>query len=167
MCLVNRQTVKLESVDAFKVFTFNSNNELQSCFNSTFVEGLIYKPNCLISVDKPEKHFFAFEKEKDAMRIAFDGTKTWDLVNSNLIVLPVTLFDVEIKGHYQVPSDDEQCLDGYFPAFMAKRITVHVENENYLEAWNRKVVEKYFADNNYRMTRIEKQAFESVIRKTA
>ena len=80
------------------------------------------------------------------------------MVRGDLIVLPVTLFEVVATGKYHVPSGDPQCLDGYYSAFEAKEILVHDTEETRGQFYDA-VVAGYFRLAKYSMSAIDKEAF--------
>ena len=157
MCLVNRKASDLSEVSAFKIFTRDGEGQLQSVFKSTFKKGLAYAPNERIRVDKEDANFFAFEELRDAIWIAREGRRKWNMVGGELIVLPVTLFDVSFTGKYYVPSDDIQCVDGYWPAFEAKGIIVH-DTPQSRDVFHLAVLEGQFRSAKHGMSMIDKKA---------
>lgn len=161
MCMTQRVTseklVSLVPQDAFKVFSRTKEGELQSVFVPTFKAGLIYPPDERIRVDTEEATFFAFKKFEDAISIARQGRKRWNMVNSDLIVLPVTMHEIVATGKYHVPSEDIQCMDGYYPAFESKEIIVHDSKEN-RNAFYDAVLSQWLELAKYGMSKIEKDA---------
>ena len=158
MCLTSRNDVALAEASGFKIFTRDGEGLLQSVFTSTFREGLKYSPNRRIRVDPEEATFFAFEKFENAISIAREGRSRWNMVRGGLIVLPVTLFEVVATGKYHVPSDDIQCMDGYYPAFQSKEIIVH-DNPETRSQFHDEVLTDWLKDKKYGMSAIEKEAF--------
>lgn len=159
MCMTCRveKLVSLVPQDAFKVFTRTKEGQLQSVFVPTFKPGLVYPPNERIRVDTEEANFFAFENFKEAISIARQGRRRWNMVQGDLIVLPVTLHEIVATGKYHVESDDPQCLDGYYPAFEAKEIVVH-DTEETRNAFHDAVLAQWFSMSKYTMSRIEKES---------
>jgi len=159
MCMTQKNTVEIEKVSAFKIFTRNEQGTLQSTFIPTFKSELTYPPNERIRVDEQDATFFAFESFKDAIRIARQGKRKWRMVNDKLVVLPVTMYEVVTEGKYHVPSDDIQCLDGYYPAYESKEIEVH-DDQNTRNAFYDQVLSQYFDLAKYSMAPIEIEAFK-------
>lgn len=157
MCLTQRKEVEITRADAFKIFTRDKEGLLQSVFASTFKGGLKYPSNERIRVDVEEANFFALEGFKEAVSIAREGRRKWNMVRGDLIVLPVTLFEVVATGKYHVPSGDPQCLDGYYPAFEAKEIQVNDTQET-RDQFYTAVVVQYFNKTKYSMSAIDKEA---------
>lgn len=158
MCLTQRNEVAVPEVNGFKIFSRTKTGQLQSVFVPTFKEGLIYPSNQRIRVDTEESNFFAFGNFREAISIAREGRRKWRMVNGNLLVLPVTLYEVVAKGTYHVPSDDIQCLDGYYPAFESKEIIVHDTNET-RNAFYDATLEQWLNSSRHSMSIIEKEAF--------
>lgn len=166
MCMTQRvaseKLVSLVPQSAFKVFSRTKEGQLQSVFVPTFKAGLIYPPNQRIRVDTEDATFFAFENFKNAISIARQGRKRWNMVNGDLIVLPVTMHEIVATGKYHVPSEDIQCMDGYYPAFESKEIEVHDSEEN-RNAFYDAVLSQWLGLSKYGMSKIEKEAFAARI----
>jgi len=162
MCMTQRvaseKLVSLVPQSAYKVFSRTKDGQLQSVFVPTFKAGLIYPPNQRIRVDTEDATFFAFENFKNAISIARQGRKRWNMVNGDLIVLPVTMHEIVATGKYHVPSEDIQCLDGYYPAFESKEIEVHDSEEN-RNAFYDAVLSQWLKTAQYGMSKIDKEAF--------
>jgi hypothetical protein len=128
--MIDVEEVNIESVAAYKVFSIDQETEkLQSVFFRSWSPGFYYEPNKEIEVSPTHKTFFAFKNYNDAIRIA-ETYKRWNLVNYNLLVLPVELKDVRFVGHFHVRSDDIQSTDSFFPSYESKKIIVHDSEEN-------------------------------------
>jgi hypothetical protein len=158
MCLSSRKEVQIDKVDAFKVFTRDNQGLLQSVFAPTFKSGLKYPSNERIRVDTDEANFFAFAEFKNAISIARQGRRRWNMVKGGIIVLPVTMYEIVAEGKYHVPSDDPQTMDGYYPAFEAKEIQLH-DNQETRNAFYDEVLRQYLDLSQYSMSAIEKEAF--------
>jgi hypothetical protein len=164
MCLTQRKEVKpLENgrqiaQDAFKIFTRNKTGQLQSCFFPTFKSGLFYPPNVKIRVDNEDSNFFAFESFKNAVDVARAGKKRFNMVGGDLIVLPVTMYEVVAIGKYHVPSDDLQVLDGYYTAFESKEIVVH-DTDKDRNLFYDETLAQWLRTAQYGMSAVEKEAF--------
>jgi hypothetical protein len=156
--VISEKLVSLVPQSAYKVFSRNKEGQLQSVFVPTFKAGLIYPPNERIRVDAEDATFFAFENFKSAISIARQGRKRWNMVNGDLIVLPVTMHEIVATGKYHVPSEDIQCLDGYYPAFESKEIEVHDSEEN-RNAFYDAVLSQWLKTAQYAMSKIDKEAF--------
>ncbi len=157
MCLSMRNSVAIPEVSAYKVFTRDAEDRLQSVFAPTFKPGLKYPANQRIRVDAEDASFFAFEQLRDAISITRQGRRRWNMVDGALIVLPVTMYEVVATGKYHVPSDDVQCLDGYYPALEAKELIVHDSDETrnrfYLE-----IVVDWLNSQKYSIRKVEREA---------
>jgi hypothetical protein len=166
MCMTQRKVsdklVSLVPQSAFKIFSLNKEGQLQSVFVPTFKPGLVYPPNQRIRVDAEDAAFFAFEDFKTAVSIARQGRKRWNMVNGDLIVLPVTMHEMVATGKYHVPSEDVQCLDGYYPAFESKEIEVHDSEEN-RNIFYDAVLSHWLKTAQYGMSKIDKKAFAARI----
>jgi len=160
--VVSEKPVSLVPQDAFKVFSRTKDGQLQSVFVPTFKVGLIYPPNERIRVDTEDATFFAFENFKNAISIARQGRKRWNMVNGDLIVLPVTMNEIVATGKYFVRSEDVQCLDGFYPALESKEIIVHDTEEN-RNAFYDAVLSQWLGLQKYSMSKIEKEAFAARI----
>lgn len=121
MCLRQREEVKIDQCEAYKIFRIK-NNSLYSVF---IYSTLPYELNKKIQVDNPNNTFFALEKYKDALNIVLDYSHTY-----NMIILPVTLYSVCYKGFLYLNNTDSQSLDHYCPSFESKEIIVHNSKEN-------------------------------------
>ena len=155
MCLTNKQSVVLDKVEAFKIFAITERG-----LESPFVQhndGDPYKENELVTVNDPDNYFYAFENEKNAIYIANQGAKEWRVITNNLIVLPVTLFDVAFKGDFYIRSKDIQCLDSYFKCFMSKKIIVHSSKE-LKRKFYLTIVDKLL--DSHKITPLEKEAIK-------
>lgn len=157
MCMTMKKEVSIEEVSAFKIFTRDENGLLQSSFIPTFKEGLKYTPNERTRVDVEDATFFAFEKIHNAISIARQGRRKWNLVKGGLIVLPVTLYDVVSTGKYFVSSDDPQCMDSYYPAFESKEIVVHDSVENRNQFYDA-IIRHWYVLAKLSMSKIDKEA---------
>lgn len=160
MCLDTRTKCTIDQKNGFKIFTIDEDGSLQSTFRSTFVKGLKYPPNEKIRVNPEEATFFAFENIGHAITIAREGTRKWAMVSNNIIVLPVTCFEVVATGTYRKRSDDIQSMDGYYPAFEAKEIIVHdnPENRNIFQDY---LIKTWISRQKHGMSKIEKDAFQN------
>lgn len=154
--MTNRQEISIERVDAYKVFA-ETTKGLQSPFASKHKTHLVYAPEQTIAVDCEEEGFFAFANIRDAVRITVGGRRKWNVVSPNLIVLPVTLWDVFSKGKFHVLSDDPQCLDGYYEAYESKRIMVH-DNPFARQRFHEEVLKSHFAHAKYGCPHVVKQS---------
>ena len=156
MCLTNRVNCQIDEVNAFKIFTRNTEGNLQSAFKNAVAALLsnhpLYAANQRIRVNNEDSTFFAFESFDVASCIAMEGTRGWRFINSSLVVLPVTLYEVVSKGQFWVPSGDPQCLDGYYPAYESKEIVVHDSAEN------RALFQDQIIRSSYSLSTIEKEA---------
>lgn len=159
MCMSYRKEISLSEVSAFKLFTLDFEGSLQSAFAPTFKEGLKYPSNRRIRVDNEEASFFAFKIFGEAVAIAHQGRRYWNLVTNKLIVLPVTLYEVIIEGKYHVPSEDIQCLDGYYPAYESKEIIVH-DNKEVRNKFYDGILQRYFNLKFAGLSKVEKEAFQ-------
>jgi len=148
--------VEILQVEAYKIFIRNEHEELQTAFAGAFKHDLVYAPNKRIQVDDEKACFFAFKNFQHALSIVSSGIRTWRFVSDRLMVLPVTLFHVVTEGKFHVPSDDPQCMDGYYPAFESKEIKVH-DNTSARSTFFDEVIVKYF--KHVRMSKIEREAF--------
>jgi hypothetical protein len=157
MCLTSRSGVYIPEVSAFKIFTRDEDGLLQSAFSPKFKQGLKYPPNERIRVDVEESNFFAFENMNNAIHIARQGHRKWRMVKGELIVLPVTLYDVVFKGSYFVSSDDPQCLDSYYPAYESKELTVHDSKETRNQFYD-VVIKHWYNLGQFGMSNIDKEA---------
>ena len=161
MCLTNRVNCQIDEVNAFKIFTRNTEGNLQSAFKNAVAALLsnhpLYAVNTRIRVDNEDATFFAFESFEVATRIAMEGTRGWRFINSSLVVLPVTLYEVVSKGQFWVLSGDPQCLDGYYPAYESKEIVVHDSAEN-RALFQDQIIKGWFRRSSYSLSTIEKEA---------
>jgi len=148
----------MPEVNGFKVFSRDDFGKLQSVFVPTFKAGLKYEANTRIRVDTEESTFFAFGEFENAISIARQGKRVWNMVKGDLIVLPVTLYEVVAKGRYHVPSGDSQCLDGFYPAFESKEILVH-DNVQSRNRFYDATLEQWLKVKKLGMSKIEKEAF--------
>jgi len=162
MCLTQKNDVDIPKIGAFKVFTRDGNGLLQSVFASTFKSGLKYPSNERIRVDAEDSSFFAFALFEEAVRLARQGRRRWNIVRGDLIVLPVTLHEVVIQGKYHIPSDDPQCLDGYYGAYQSKEVEVH-DTPVTRDDFHREVLRQHLRLARYSMSFIEKEAFSHFI----
>lgn len=160
MCMTGRQDCDVSEVNGFKIFSRDNTGQLQSVFVPTFKAGLKYPPNQRIRVDAEESTFFAFEQFKHAISIAREGRRRWNMVNGDLIVLPVTMYQVVAKGTYHVHSDDPQCLDGYYPAYESKEIIVHDTQATRNQFYDATLAQ-WLSTAQYGMSRIDKEAFRN------
>ena len=124
------------------------------------IDVIPYEANKQIKVEPETSTFFAFEKLDHAYDVANIGRRIWNTVNSKLIVLPVTLDEVVFEGDFYSPSQDIQCMDGYYPAYEAKIITVHdspeIRRDLYLKIAKRRLT-------TATLSYFEKEAFESLL----
>lgn len=137
--LIEVKDTQIEQMDAWKIFALVDNDsKLESPFiparydkNGDKKEVIPYQTNQKINVIPESETFFAFESFKDACYVANDNKifRKWNTINDRLMVLPVTLFNVTAKGLFKRPSDDFQCLDGYYPVYLSKEIIVHDSHE--------------------------------------
>jgi len=160
MCLVQRKDCAIPEVNGFKMFSRDGTGQLQSVFLPTFKNGLKYLPNVRLRVDVADATFFAFAKLENAISIARQGRKRWNLVNSDIIVLPVTLYEVVAQGNYHVRSYDVQCLDGYYEAYESKEILVHDSVESRNQFYDA-TLKQWLSLKKYDMSKIEKEAFSA------
>lgn len=58
MCLTSPKSCSIPSVDGFKIFSVNGNDELQSAFASAYFSSLKYQPDVCIRV-LPESNSFS------------------------------------------------------------------------------------------------------------
>lgn len=139
MCLSCRTEVQIAEQHAFKIFTIDEEGRLQSAFQTSYKEGLYYRPNEKMRVDVEDANFFAFKELKNATSVitTFRG--------NNAIILPVTLYNVVAKGYMIMRSRDPQCMDGYYDAFEAKEIVVHDTPRNRAAFYDSIIVK--FLDN--------------------
>lgn len=68
------------------------------------------------------------------------------------------MHEMVATGKYHVPSEDIQCLDGYYPAFESKEIEVHDSEEN-RNAFYDAVLSHWLKTAQYGMSKIDKKAF--------
>lgn len=137
MCVT--RPASIEKVEAFKIFCKNDEGRLTTAFLQSYKEGLFYQTNQMIHVDNEKSSFFALKNFGEAVSLAkqgrtqwsdYNGNRiVWNFKNSKIVVLPVTLYNVVGEGHFYVPSDDVQCLDGYYPIYESKDIVVHHSDE--------------------------------------
>ena len=120
MCLDNRESINIDSVIAYKIFSIK-NNLLQTAFWPSYDASLCYPSNTEISVDQEDRCFFALKSCKDAINVVYDYRK-WNFVGSHLLVLPVELKEVVGKGHLISQSNDPQVMDSYYDSYEAKKI---------------------------------------------
>ncbi len=157
MCLTSRNAVYLPEVPAFKIFTRDEDGLLQSAFTPKFKKGLKYPANERIRVDVEDANFFAFKNINNAVRIARQGHRKRRMVKGELIVLPVTLYDVVFVGEYLVSSDDIQCLDSYYPAYESKEIVVHDSTETRNQFYDN-IIRQWYGMAKYNMSNIDQEA---------
>ena len=159
MCLVGREETKIKSVSAYKIFNV-ANGLLYSPFktaNEGFEGGCPpFALNEEISVVPEDKTFFSFKELEQAISLAsstlFHGSK--------LVVKMVTAIDVIATGYFRVPSNDPQCLDGYYPSFESKRLIVHdtIDSNRYINA---EIVERLLKSTS--LSYVEKELIRFVI----
>lgn len=157
MCMSSRVNVTVPEMKAYKVLARDRNSLLHSVFVPTFKPGLRYPANERIRVDTEEANFFAFGEFKHAVSVARAGRRTFNMVSGDLIVLPVTLYEVVVSGTYRVPSDDPQCMDGYYPAFESKEIVVHDNRESRKQFYDA-TLSQWFRMAKYSMSEIERES---------
>lgn len=133
MCLSNRTETYIPVLEAYKVF-HHKGRKLYSAFCSAVVKGanLEYCSGEVTIAHIPGSRFFAFEKFKDAALIVEQGSAYWNFVSPHLVVLPVTLLEVDHEGSVVIDSTDPQCLFTRAHAYESQRIIVHGEEKN----WN-------------------------------
>ena len=156
MCLTNRCPADIEEIEAFKIFSIRS-GKLQSAFISVQIYNpdLYYEPNTRIRVADPTSHFFAFAKWKEALNVAIDRDSIWGFASKQLIVLPVTLYNIRYTGDFFVDSGDSQCLNGYYRSFESKEIVVH-DNEKNRKAFHKAILDDLLA--GVRLKPLQKEA---------
>lgn len=180
MCMTGVQDVKIGKVDAWKVFSVHE-GKLQPTFKNarqnadgTPKEQLFYETNKKIRVLPEEATFFAFEQFGHACRLANDGNRqrsycpdrggdgqqSWNVNNNSLVILPVTLYEVVGAGKFHYPSEDIQCMDGYFPAFEAKEIEIH-DSEEVRKDIALRIVKKFL--KNQRLSFLQQLAFSQLL----
>ena len=131
MCLLRTTPISIERQPAFKIFSIH-NDKLRSAFRSSLAcRGLdLNYGEGRIQVSPPDQTFFAFKSFNSALGVCRGGRRAWNFSSENLVVLPVTLYDVVQEGYLHEESDDPQCLDGWHEAYEAKEIEVHDSEEN-------------------------------------
>lgn len=172
MCLTSREELKAPiNVDGFKVFA-KENGKLYSPFKaahaynfkrdaSGILRGSIellpsFAVNEIVDVNPECNSFFSFEKFEDACRIA-NNSKLWNVISRMLVVRPVTAINVIAVGKFHVPSEDIQCMDGYYSSFESKKLIVHdtAEIEHMI---NTKLLRKCITGRN--LSYMEQVAFD-------
>lgn len=169
MCLYQRKDVGIPEANGWKVFSINEQGQLQSTFNNAFYKYQdaikdrypVYPANEKIRVIPEESSFFAFREFNHACNIANEA-RQWNVKNHKLIVLPVTQYEIVAEGNLWAPSNDAQVLDGYYPAYESKEILVHDSLEIRQECFMKVVLTKLERDQ-YRLSYLEKQAFEHLV----
>ena len=167
MCLNNRKEVQIPQVEAFKMFVVD-NGVLKSPFKMSyyndegeFVDSPPFEPEVLIQVQPADKTFFAFQRVQDACDIAnAQAYKGWNVQKFTLLVLPVTLKNVVATGTLHVPSDDPQCLDGYYPCYESKEIMVHDSPEIRRDVCQKVLIHKL--EHSHGLSYMERQALEQL-----
>lgn len=159
MCLLGTTAVSIERLPAFKVFAIK-NDKLVSAFRSSLAHrsmDLSYGTG-RIQCNPTSSTFFAFKTFGTAVGVARGGSRTWNFYNENLLVLPVTLYDVILHGYLREVSDDPQCLDVDHESYEAKGIEVHDSEEN-RNAFYRAVLQ-----HSHRLSGLEKTALERFLK---
>ena len=168
MCLTSRREVSIEKVEAWKTFAvekgelFSPFSGIHDYMKAELGSSLAYKANERIKVVPDEAVFFAFKEFKSAASIA-NNRRTWAVISSTLIVLPVTLYNVCAEGKLWEPSGDPQCFDYYHEAYESKEIEVHDSAEIRANV-SQKIVEKYLKKHEWSMSYLEKQAFSHLLK---
>lgn len=170
MCMTCSKEVNIGQLEAFKIFAKDEEGRLISAFTMARKDGLFYPANERIRVDDEETGFFAFKEFNRAVSLAIRGRRSWtndfgtrynwNWSTSQLIVLPVTMFEVYSEGKFRVPSGDPQCMDGYYPAYESKEIIVRDTPHNVNE-FHDAVISRVVKDRELFWTPVEKQAFFS------
>lgn len=167
MCLHNRK--ELESpitCEGFKLFAKNKKGELYSPFamahNLKVDDNLQLSPsfpmNQIVHVNPEDRTFFSFEKFDDACRVASD-TGRWNFIGDTIVVRQITAIDVVATGDFYVPSDDPQCLDGYYPSYESKKLIVHDTPEIEREIYE-KLVKAFIERNRWSLSYLQEEAFK-------
>ena len=84
----------------------------------------------------------------------------FDVLNNSLVVLPVTLYEVVATGKFHRPSEDIQCMDGYFPAFEAKEIEIH-DSEEIRKDISLRIAKKFL--KNQRLSFLQQMAVSQLL----
>lgn len=172
MCMTCTKEVSIEKVEAWKVFAVRKGKLETAFMRSRYTNGETDKPievipyevNQKIKVVPETSSFFAFEHFNDAYRIAEAGRYKWNTINDQLVVLPVTLYNVVTTGKFHVVSEDVQCMDGYYPAFEAKEIEIHDSDEIRRDIF-RQIAKKYLQNRMtcQSLSFLQVQAFEQLL----
>lgn len=88
------EEISIAQIDAYKIFAWKD-HELVSAFKESYrnARGLSYPRNQQKITCNSNTGFFAFRNFEEACSIAVDF-KNWNFLNHDLVVLPVTLYDV-------------------------------------------------------------------------
>lgn len=164
MCLVCRREVDTPKILAFKIFALDKDNRLQSPFLGYRQDNLYYLPGIQLTalshpLHKESPVFFAFDQFCHAVTIARQGTRKWFVADSELTVLPVTLYNVVARGYLEVPeANDAQCLRARYPALESKKLTVHDSAVNRAKFYD-EVRRQYWEENQANMGLADKCMF--------
>ncbi len=170
MCLHNRTELEspIPSVEGFKIF-YRKNVNLYSPFvNSHINENAsislfpAFETNKVISVQPEDKTFFSFKEFKNACSVA--NKDFLYVIGKTLIVRPVTAIDVVATGSFFVPSDDPQCLDGYYPSYESKKLIVHDTPEVERQI-NEMLVQSFIERNKWNLSYMQESAFKYFLAK--
>lgn len=122
MKLFEREEISLEKVDAFKLFKLVDNK-----LTSSISGKISYEVNKRISPYINDT-FFAYKNYDDLLCFVKDRKEIPDL-----IILPVTLYNVVASGVYPVCYNDEENMVmnfSYYTVYEAKEMIVHYSQEN-------------------------------------
>jgi len=175
MCLHNRKEYKtpIVSITGYKVFCQNTKGELYSPFyishkiddNARTIHlAPKFELNKVVQVQPDDKTFFFFEEISSAARIADFKSKDLDRItlSDNLVIRPVTGFEVIASGDFVIRSDDPQCLDGYYKSYECKSLIVH-DNLKIAKDIDLYLVNKFLERQKHFMSYSQKKAFDRLL----
>jgi hypothetical protein len=174
MCLRNRKELEAPITrEGFKLFAKNKSGKLYSPFatahdfkagtNNALKLAPNFPMNQIVHVNPEDRTFFSFEKFDDACRVA-SNTGKWNFIGDTIVVRPVTAIDIVVTGDFFAPSDDPQCLDGYYPSYESKKLIVHDTPEIEREI-NEKLVKEFVERHRWGLSYMQEEAFQYFLAK--
>lgn len=159
MCTINRSEVSIGRLEAYKMFCCDWKGRLHSVFHRTYKPDLFYEVNKLVHVDCDGSYFYAFRHLKDGITFLSDVNliQLWSVVTWDIIILPVTMYNISYTSHFRVPSCDIQCVDTYYDTVEATDIIVHDSEENRMSFYNNMVI-SFLRNNRCGMSDIMKKS---------